>query len=181
MPRVEKLPGDEVHVWLAPSPVHDIVRSVLRRYVDGEVEIEVAPGGKPFVAGGVVSFNLSHSGALAAVAVAAGREVGVDVQERRPVHRRDGVARRMMTADELHRYLALPEDARLDHLLWLWARKEALVKATGEGLRRLLRELPCEPPAGDPWSVADLEVPGYAAAVAAGGSDWRPVIRRFPP
>ena len=175
---MDGLPIDEVHVWLAPAAeAQGAVRSVLARYLGGAVEVEVAPGGKPFVVGGAVSFNLSHSGALAAVAVAAGREVGVDVQERRPVHRRDGVARRVMTPGELDRYLALPGEEGLDFLLWLWARKEALVKATGEGLRRSQRDMSCEPPPDGRWSVADLDVPGYAAAVAAEGHDWRPLTR----
>jgi 4'-phosphopantetheinyl transferase len=174
---VDELPIGEVHVWLAPTATHQVVRSVLARYVGDGVEIEVAPGGKPFVVGRAVSFNLSHSGALAAVAVTAERDVGVDVQERRPVRRQDGVARRVMTAAELDRYLALPDGERLDFLLWLWARKEALVKATGQGLRRSLRDLACEPAPDDRWSVVDLDVPGYAAAVAAEGRDWRPVTR----
>jgi 4'-phosphopantetheinyl transferase len=61
------------------------LRGVLARYLDqppAAIELRVAEGGKPALAAPATDlrFNLSHSGELAMVAVAAGREVGVDVQ-----------------------------------------------------------------------------------------------------
>ncbi|HEX9969170.1 MAG TPA: 4'-phosphopantetheinyl transferase superfamily protein [Acidimicrobiales bacterium] len=166
---------------------HGALRWLLGRYLDQpprSLRFEVADNGKPFAAAAAdgapaVEFNLSHSGALAVVAVAHDRPVGVDVERERPLRSEDGVARRVMATDELARYHALEGDARRRFLLWAWARKEALVKASGEGVRRLLTQVPCEPGPDDRWAVVDLPIPGYAAAVAAEGHDWSPVVREL--
>jgi 4'-phosphopantetheinyl transferase len=166
------LPPGEVHVWVGADLTAAVV---LAGYLDeppDALSFDRRPDGKPFlVHPSAPCFNLSHSGALVAVAVAR-REVGVDIEQLRPVAHRDGVAERIMNPDELARYQALDDVARSDFLLWVWARKEALVKATGEGIRRSLQEVACEPRADDRWQVADFDVPGFAAAVAADGDDW---------
>lgn len=168
------LPPGEVHVWIVgPGDL----RPVLAQYIEGPLLIETAPQGKPFLAGDAgVHFNLSHSGPVALVAVAR-QEVGVDIEQRRAVHYEDRVARRIMTSDELVRYESSAEADRTDFLLRVWTRKEALLKASGEGIRRSLRELSCEPPPSDRWHVADLDVVGCVAAVAAEGRDWAPVVQ----
>lgn len=84
-----------------------------------------------------------------------------------------------MTSEELACYESLDDERRGDFVLWVWARKEALVKASGQGVRESLTRLACEPAADDPWSVVDLDIPGYAAAVAAAGHDWTPDVRAF--
>src|SRR6478609_10153867 len=89
-------PTGEVHVWraglgegLAARDVRaagrGALRRVLARYLDRDPEaIELTGGehGKPALAGDrpLFRFNLSHSGALALIAVAAEREVGVDIE-----------------------------------------------------------------------------------------------------
>jgi 4'-phosphopantetheinyl transferase len=162
------------------TAAHGGVRVVLGLYLDvapADVRFGSSDLGKPYLVDHPeVSFNLSHSGDLAVVAVAAGREVGVDVERQRPLHRPDGVARRIMTPDELARYEAADSDEKARFLLCVWARKEALVKASGQGVRTSLTTLPCEPGPDGPYTVVDLDVPGYAAALAAFGHDWHPVV-----
>jgi 4'-phosphopantetheinyl transferase len=171
------------HAAVLYTAAHGALRVILGRCLDrapDELRFDIAGTGKPFLVGDPsLRFNLSHSGELAVVAVAHEREVGVDVEVRRPVTRADGVARRIMTSDELARYQSLPTEERSDFLLWVWARKEALVKASGEGIRASLRSLACEPTTTDRFGVVDLDVPGYAAAVAAEGRDWTPVVHTF--
>lgn len=165
-----------MHVWVVG--LSDL-RRVLSGYVDEPAEslrFGTEPRGKPFLAhDSGLRFNLSHSGPVALVAVAR-REVGVDVERRRTVAHEEGVARRIMTTDELARYDRLPEAERTTFLLRVWTRKEALLKASGEGIRRSLQSLACEPGPTDRWQVVDLDVPGCIAAVAAEGSDWVPVL-----
>lgn len=145
---------------------HVALRAVLARYVE-LVDITVDTNGKPYLAGGGVRFNLSHSGELAAVAVA-DQEVGIDVQEVRTLHDADALARRILA----------PNEAGAD-VLRAWARKEAVVKATGEGLRRNLADVQVYPPAG-PWWVDDLDVSdGYVGAVAGLGRRAPLVVRRW--
>lgn len=164
---------------------HGALRWLVGRYVDQpprSLRFAVADNGKPFVDAQVapgVEFNLSHSDSLAAVVVARGRSVGIDVERDRPLRSEEGIARRVLAPGELARFLALEGDERRRFLLWAWARKEALVKASGEGVRRSLTQVPCEPGPDDRWAVVDLPVAGYAAAVVAEGHDWSPVVREL--
>jgi 4'-phosphopantetheinyl transferase len=158
---------------------HGLVRSVLASYLDADpatLAFNEAEGGKPSLVGGKLRFNLSHTAGLAAVAVAVDREVGVDVERLRVVHGAERIARRIMTPAEFVQHSALPAAELGGNLLRVWARKEALVKASGEGVRAPLAELSSEPAPGSRWSAVDLDVPGYAAAVAADGPAWRPVV-----
>lgn len=154
------------------------------------IAFEPGPDGKPRLqdeppAG--LHFNLSHSGDVTVVAVALGKEVGVDVEiVRAPVQ----------WADAVRRYLAPGELALIDGLDGLalakafyrtWTRKEALLKATGEGLCGLGPELDLSAGSdfqrmGKSWHVTDLcLMPDYAAALAVEGRadtvrlcPWRP-------
>src|SRR5262249_17462285 len=76
-------------------------------------------------------FNLSHSGDLALVALARDREVGVDVEQRRPLPDLERLARRVLAPEEVADFLGLPEADKEAALLRCWTRKEALVKAAG--------------------------------------------------
>jgi 4'-phosphopantetheinyl transferase len=85
-------------------------------------------------------FNVSHSGPLLLVAVAAGAFVGVDLEQHRPLNDRDGLVRRYFSESENRAYFELPEVQRQEAFFAAWARKEALVKALGRGLRFPLRD-----------------------------------------
>lgn len=167
------------------AAAHGALRVILGRCLGrgpDDLRFDAGADGKPFLVGDrTIRFNLSHSGALAAVAVAREREVGIDVEVRREVKGADGVARRIMTPAERARYEALDVAERPEFLLWVWARKEALVKASGEGIRTSLQTLSSEPTPADRFGVVDLDVPGHAAALAAEGHDWRWVVQRFDP
>ena len=158
-------------MWVAQAGDSDAVARVLRHYVD---DVATAPDerGKPHLVRDVgIRFNVSHSGALLLVAVA-DQEVGVDVQEVRPLHNPEGVARRVLSPRE--------QEAGAD-FFQAWARKEAVLKATGEGIRRGLAEVEvCPPPPNAPWWVEDLDVgDGYVAAVAGLGPRVGIVRRRL--
>jgi 4'-phosphopantetheinyl transferase len=142
--------------------------------------------GKPFLAGdrdagSDLSFNIAHSGHHALVGIARQRPVGVDLEARRVMARRDALARRIMTPQELARHETIDEEDRTRHLLDVWTRKEALLKARGTGLRVDLRSFSCDPSEHDDWHVVELDVPDYSAAVASTGRRWRPVLHTFAP
>src|SRR5207253_10188751 len=91
--------------------------------------------GKPALADGDgLRFNVAHSHGLALVAVARGRELGVDLERVRPLPAAEAIARRFFSARERAVLDALPLRRRLDAFLSLWTRKEAFLKATGGGL-----------------------------------------------
>jgi 4'-phosphopantetheinyl transferase len=146
------------------------------------------PHGKPVLAGnhaGELHFSLSHADAAVAVA-AADAAVGVDLEAVRPLAAGDLAAR--FFADDERRLVAGAADPGAAFVR-LWTRKEALLKATGEGIAGGLASARALPPAGaDPtaplrvvrggreWTIADVDAPpGYAAAVA---SVARPPTRR---
>src|SRR5262249_23276985 len=87
-----------------------------------------ATHGRPAVAADVpISFNVSHSGPLALVAVLEGEaRIGVDVEAVKPRSRLDALAARVLDVDEHASWLQLEdEDARLRAFLQTWTCKEA--------------------------------------------------------
>ena len=83
-------------------------------------------------------FNVAHSGGLLVCAVTLDHEVGVDVERVREEVDCDRIARRFFAADEGQAFSALPSSIRRQAFFACWTRKEAVVKATGEGLARPL-------------------------------------------
>jgi len=111
------------------------------------VKFNYGAHGKPRLAGSPLRFNISHSGALAVIALAP-VEVGVDVELPRP-RRSDAIARRFYTPGEIERLFAEGDpQRRADAFFRLWTCKEAFLKATGEGLSRSTRsyEIASSPP-----------------------------------
>lgn len=144
--------------------------------------------GKPEVEGGGVRFNLSHAGRWAVVAVAHSRRVGVDVEPVRVLPDADAIAERFFSDREVAAYRALPAAARPEAFFACWTRKEAFIKALGDGLRYPLDafDVPVDPAAPgalldirdpafrtDDWELRDVPAPlGYRAALVAEGSGW---------
>jgi 4'-phosphopantetheinyl transferase len=157
---------------------HGALRWILARYLACEpaaLRFGARENGKPFLEDGSLEFNLSHSGALALIAVARGRRVGVDIELIRPMPEVDAVARRTCTAEELATLMALSRGDRERAFFALWTRKEALSKATGEGIGGVFRDASePAPEAHGEWTVTEVDVlAGYVASVAAEGTRWR--------
>ncbi|MFH5822976.1 4'-phosphopantetheinyl transferase family protein [Georgenia sp. AZ-5] len=143
--------------------------------------------GKPRLVGEeTVRFSLSRSGDRVAVAVAEGADVGVDVERVDPVppSAGPGLAAAALAPGERAEYERLPPGTRPWALLVWWTRKEAVLKATGDGLAispaRVEVSAPGTPAALRHWSgpgdvprvaLADLIRPRYVAAVAAVGGE----------
>ena len=136
-----------------------------------------------------LSFNVSHSEDLAVYAFCLGADIGIDVERLRPDIGDDRVPEHFFSAAEVKTLRLLPEDAQPAAFLRCWTRKEAFLKARGDGLTLALDSFDVtltdhEPPrvvrtAWDPaeaerWSLHDLTsvFPGYVAALAAEGRDW---------
>jgi len=154
--------------------------------------------GKPSLDGaGDVRFNLSHSHELALYAFARGRDIGVDIEHMRAEFAGDDIAARFFSAREVEMLHALPEATRTRAFFNCWTRKEAYIKARGEGLSHPLDAfdvslIPGEPAAllgtrGDPrelarWSLYALDAgDAYAAAVAVEGTAHTLRLRQWPP
>jgi 4'-phosphopantetheinyl transferase len=138
--------------------------------------------GRPRLTGTGLHVSISHSGATVAVAVSNAGEVGVDVQQvdGDPVHELSP----LVLAESEVRHVAAAGD-----FFTYWTRKEALVKATGDGVTVPLWEVVVTPPGTPPRllgypregglaaQLRDLSPdPGYVGALAV--LSPRPVVVR---
>jgi 4'-phosphopantetheinyl transferase len=98
------------------------------------------PAGRPVALGLGLGVSLSHTGGMVACAVGP-RETGVDVEALDRAVAPEVLAPSCLTQDEAAAMLALPVAARPGRFLRLWTLKEAVAKATGEGLSRDLTRL----------------------------------------
>jgi 4'-phosphopantetheinyl transferase len=138
----------------------------------GPAQVEFAYGarGKPALAAPWSAsgwrFNVAHCGSLALYAFSREGEVGVDVEAVREVPEAAAIAARFFSPAERDHVLEAPPAGRAHAFLRLWTRKEALVKALGEGLAAPLHELDVSAaPAG--WRIESFSPrPGFIAALA---------------
>ncbi len=147
-----------------------------------EVGIRAEAGGKPFVDGAhpELQFNLAHAGDLVLYALARERRVGVDVESFDPAREHGAIAERFYSPRERAELEAAPEDARARLFLTFWTRKEAMVKATGEGIWEAFKNVDtAAPPAEiEPWTRCDLApAPDYLGALVVEGAGV--AVRRF--
>lgn len=173
-----------------------ILRTILGRYLGcagSELQFSYGPRGKPALAKPAAEppfyFNLAHSGGLAVIALAHQQEVGVDVEQIRPITDIEQIVRRFFAEQEQATLLALPVEQRETAFFNGWTRKEAYLKALGDGLARPLDQFCVTLAPGDPvrlvsingvgddaspWLLESFDpAPGYAAAVAVREQAWR--------
>lgn len=170
-------------------------RGILRTIIGEQLGInpkdicfQVAPGGKPYIAGSWLRFNVSDSQDWTLIAVTREREVGVDIEAVRPEVASSGIAERFFAAGERAALAALGPEDRTRAFFTCWTRKEAYLKARGSGLALPLASFEVTlavdlPPAivsapegaGEVarWKIRDLSAPtGFAAALVVEGHDW---------
>jgi 4'-phosphopantetheinyl transferase len=163
-------------------------RQVLSRYLKvdpSHLQFSTGPQGKPGLIGPEFSpglrFNCSHSADLALIAVSRGIELGVDVEQHRPLADALELAGHCFSPPELAALANLPASLRAGGFFDCWTRKEAFVKALARGLSfpfhqftvdfrpdhpaRLLA-VGNDPGAPARWIMRSLEVhPEYSAAL----------------
>ena len=172
-----------------------LLRILLGRYVQTEpawLRFRYGPKGKPFLAGGhdtALRFNLSHSNGLALYAVTRRREIGIDVEYAGRKLDYVAIAERFFSPREVADLGSLPEEGRQRAFFACWTRKEAYIKARGDGFSvaldtfevslrpeepAVLRNVDGNPEETSRWCLAELgSDPRYAAALAVEGTDWR--------
>ncbi|HWG80304.1 MAG TPA: 4'-phosphopantetheinyl transferase superfamily protein [Stellaceae bacterium] len=122
--------------------------------------------GKPRlrIAGAGLEFSLSHSGARVVLAVARDAPVGVDVERLNAERDFAALVPAVLSAAEQPAVAALPAAERAGAVLRYWTRKEALLKATGDGLGVAPAALTVTPPDVPPALVAWEAAPPLDAA-----------------
>jgi 4'-phosphopantetheinyl transferase len=164
-----------------------VLRSLLVRYLGGSARgwnFAYSTKGKPSLPGernGTgLEFSVAHSHGTAVIAVTRGHPVGVDVERVRPLADLQQMVRACFAEEEQQEFWCLPKSVQLRAFFAGWTRKEAILKATGEGLSRplgsfavtiapdksprLLR-LDGDTDVGREWTMTDL--PGNGETLAA--------------
>jgi 4'-phosphopantetheinyl transferase len=117
------------------------------------VEFLYGAKGKPSLGGAFahsgLQFNLAHSGGLAVFAVARHGMVGVDVEQLRPVPGLSGLMDRFFAPLECAEIKKLSGAAEVRAFFKIWTRKEAWLKATGEGITGFLKSIEVVGPLGE--------------------------------
>ncbi|MGR8953088.1 MAG: 4'-phosphopantetheinyl transferase family protein [Gammaproteobacteria bacterium] len=91
--------------------------------------------GKPYLADyPAVAFNLSHTGDQVAIALGRQCRVGIDIESCKPRANMPALVEKCFGAPEVDYWCGLPEDRQLLAFYRFWTRKEAFVKAIGQGL-----------------------------------------------
>jgi 4'-phosphopantetheinyl transferase len=156
------------------------LRAILAQYLatnPAQLRFDYLANGKPVLAGEFASagihFNLAHTGDLALVAVTRMSLVGVDVEWVRPVKDVDHLVARFFSRREDELFQKVPVEEKPAAFFNLWTRKEALLKATGEGITRSLSLVEVSFLPGEPARL--LAISGDAKAA----QQWE--MREFAP
>jgi len=185
-----------------PRREFTVTRSVLRRLLAAALErnptslaFDIDDNGKPWLTGGGLSFNVSHSHGRALIAISASGTLGVDLEQVREEVAHERIAERYFSEPERAVLRALPQDEKAAAFFRCWARKESWLKAKGTGLRLSLAAFdvtlsPDEPARlletrfdgeeASRWSLVELDAgPGFQAALAWLGETPRVAQHRW--
>ncbi len=178
------------------------MRSILGAYLDvaaHKIIFSYAANGKPELAGGLnesgLKFNLSHSRDRALLGLISNSCIGVDIEFINHEFASDEIAQRFFAPGEVSRLRAIPERERAAAFFSCWTRKEAYIKAVGEGLSlpldsfevafgpgvepSLLR-VETSPEEAARWSMYNIRAAeGYAAAILVEGKDHKIEYREW--
>ncbi len=158
-----------------------------------QLQFRYGPQNKPYLAKAdtrlPLQFNLAHSHNLALYAITKHQELGVDIEAIRPLDDKEQIAQRFFSAAEYATLVSLPEKQKLTGFFNCWTRKEAFLKATGDGLTRPLDQfdvslVPGAPAellsiedstqAAEQWSLFTLNpAEEYIGAIAIPGKNWQ--------
>lgn len=170
------------------AAAHGQLRLILSAYLacsPAQLQFVTTTYGKPALTnGGDVCFNLSHAGDQMLVGVVRGRAIGVDMEQIRPDLATSEIASHYFSRVEQGAFQAVPDAQKSQAFFNAWTRKEAFIKAIGEGLSFPLADFDVTLVPGEParllavrgstetaarWQMWGWETrDGYAAAVVVG-------------
>jgi len=184
-----------------------VCRGVLRHLLSlyggiaaSDLQFEYSARGKPRLAQRFksrIQFNVAHSRGAGLIGITCVAPVGVDVERIGPLARVSALVPSCFAPEEQAEFALLPERIQSRAFYAGWTRKEAFIKATGEGLSRALHSfvvtiapdicpklLRChhDPASAAAWTIVDLAGDhGFAAAVAVPASEVSVVSRDLQP
>lgn len=171
------------------------LRSILSRYLfvpPSQHQFNYGPYGKPRLdepgGGTSLHFNISHAHNLALFAFTRHRDLGIDLEYIRESASGPDVAERFFSSQEVASLRGLPTESWTQGFFNCWTRKEAYIKATGNGLSIPLNQFAVSLVPGEPaamlatahndreavrWSIREISpAPDYVAAIVVEGTKW---------
>jgi 4'-phosphopantetheinyl transferase len=174
-------PRDRDHFIVARGRLRELLGKYLRCPPDA-VQFKIGRFGKLSLLDdeNQLRFNLSHSHGLALYGFCMGRELGIDAEKIQPEFAGEGIAQRYFSATEQRDLAEMPKELRDMAFFLCWTRKEAYIKAHGEGLQIALDSFDVSLKPGeqetlrsadsDRWSMRSFKpAPEFVAAVVAEG------------
>jgi 4'-phosphopantetheinyl transferase len=164
-----------------------ILRVLLGRYISlqpADIQFSYGSKGKPYLLefARQIRFNCSHSDGMALYAMTRHCDLGIDIEKIRPLQEMEQLAQRFFCPEEVHELLSLKPAEREAAFFRCWSRKEAYIKAVGDGLSIPLDGFRVTLVPGDPvefihlgndrdlareWTLHDFTaIASYAAAIA---------------
>ena len=175
-----------------------ILRQLIGTYkkIDpSKIVFDYGKHGKPRItdalqtSGGQLEFNVSHSHGMALFAFAIDRELGVDIEQIRPLSDGHSIAERFFSKSEYEKFASVPPSLQSQAFFNCWTRKEAFIKAIGDGLTYPLDGFAVTLTPGVPakllhinenvseaakWDLRSLEPKEkYVGAIIAQGDQWQ--------
>ena len=168
---------------------HGLLRMILGGYLNidpAQLAFTYESRGKPMLCLQDIAlplhFNLSHSNDVVLIAGNRQAALGVDVERVRFVPEADQIAAKFFSPQECAVLNAIPEERKMEAFFHCWTRKEAYLKATGEGIADALPRIEVSLAPGQParlskinnnplaaslWRLTELApAPGYVGALA---------------
>jgi 4'-phosphopantetheinyl transferase len=184
--RAERFGTDALrHRWIAGRTSLRLLLGDLLGVAPAQVAVRRGTRGRPELADAAsgIDFNVSHTQNVALIGIArnlpVGTRIGVDIERIDREVGADRLARKILTAREQATLADVALDQRRQRFLRYWTCKEAMSKATGDGLAAPFRHLDVDlsdlprliggPPPYLPmrWSLQGVDVPeGWLATVA---------------
>ena len=172
-----------------------LLRTILGRYLGVRptaLFFDYGRNGKPELAQGCnpggLRFNLSHTGNIAIYAITRNRAVGIDIEDPSRTVDMQPIVRRNCSKQEQADLKSVPEELQQQAFFTCWTRKEAYIKARGDGLSAHLNQITVSLVPGEParlidtpegkeeaarWTIKEINVgSGYVAALIAEGHNW---------
>ena len=179
-----------------------VARGTLRvlngRYLSlspSQIQFTYGEHGKPALAAqhnqnnNILEFNLSHAHGMALVGFSWNRPLGIDIEPVRPLDDAENIASRFFSAWEYEQYTAVSDQDKPQAFFNCWTRKEAYIKAIGDGLTCPLNAFDLTLTPGKPanllkirgsqseaakWQLHSLlPYDNYIGAIIAKGKDWQ--------
>lgn len=172
-----------------------LLRYILGRYLDiqpARLQFCYGNRGKPTLASGfdgnTIKFNLSHSQGMVLYALTYNSPIGIDLEYISPFPDVEQIIERFFSFKERSVFRTLPPSLKDIAFFYGWTRKEAYLKAVGQGLAQPLHQIEVSLTPGEPaclisisddpeeaarWSIYSFQPgPDYAAAIVTEGHEW---------